>query len=153
MGIYRRRVLPALLDLSMRQKELMRRRADIVPRAHGRVLEVGIGSGLNLPFYGAGVTRVDGVDPSPELLRRAHEEAERLAVAVDLYEGSAERLPFDDGSFETAVMTWTLCSIEAPGAALKELRRVLRPPGRLHLAGPRLMAWGAFTYQGEARLP
>jgi ubiquinone/menaquinone biosynthesis C-methylase UbiE len=95
------------------------------------VLEVGIGSGLNLPFYGADVVELDGVDPSPELLRRAQRRAKTLALPVRLHEASATQLPFSDGTFETAVMTWTLCSISEPEQALRELRRVLKPSGRL----------------------
>jgi ubiquinone/menaquinone biosynthesis C-methylase UbiE len=131
MGLYRKYIVPILINASMQNKELAARRRQLVPQARGRVLEVGIGSGLNLPFYGADVVELDGVDPSPELLRRAQRRAKTLALPVRLHEASATQLPFSDGTFETAVMTWTLCSISEPEQALRELRRVLKPSGRL----------------------
>lgn len=84
MRIYSRYLLPTLLNLAMRQRELMARRAEIVPQAQGRVLEIGIGSGLNLPFYGREVTHVDGIDPSPELLGQARNRAKAVSFPVDL---------------------------------------------------------------------
>ena len=131
MGLYGRYVVPFLINASMRSKEVTAQRKEVVPRARGRVLEVGIGSGLNLPFYGPEVTELDGVDTSPELLRHARRRAAAARFPVRLHPGSAERLPFPDGTFDTAVMTWTLCSIPDPEAALREVRRVLRPAGRL----------------------
>jgi len=131
MGLYGRYVVPFLINASMQSKEVTARRTEVVPRARGRVLEVGIGSGLNPPFYGPEVVELDGVDPSPELLRQARRRAAAARFPVRLHPGSAERLPFPDGTFDTAVMTWTLCSIPDPEAALREIRRVLRPAGRL----------------------
>jgi len=131
MGLYGRYVVPFLINASMGSKEVTAQRTEVVPRARGRVLEVGIGSGLNLPFYGPEVTELDGVDPSPELLRHARRRAAAARFPVRLHPDSAERLPFPDGTFDTAVMTWTLCSIPDPEAALREVRRVLRPAGRL----------------------
>jgi SAM-dependent methyltransferase len=131
MGIYSKWILPPLLHLTMSQKELRAYRQRIVPAARGRVLEVGIGSGLNLPFYGRDVTGVIGVDPSPELLRMAETKVRSTAFAVDLVNRSAEELPFEDDSVDTVVMTWTLCSIPNPQAALREVRRVLKPDGEL----------------------
>src|SRR4029453_8739188 len=97
-----------------RNRELTARRKEIVPKARGRVLEIGIGPGLNLPFYGAEVSELDAVDPSPELLRTALDTAKAVGFPVRLHEGSAEQLSFADGTFDTAVMTWTLCSIPDP---------------------------------------
>lgn len=131
MSLYSRFVLPPLLNLVMRQEMLRERREALVPQASGTVLEVGIGSGLNLPFYGSGVERLYGVDPSAELLAMAEQNARRIGRAVRLLRESAERLPLAAASCDTVVMTWTLCSIENPLAALREMKRVLRPGGRL----------------------
>jgi ubiquinone/menaquinone biosynthesis C-methylase UbiE len=95
------------------------------------VLEVGIGSGLNLPLYGPSVRSVIGLDPSPELLRMARDRAAAAPVPVELLEGSAETVPLDDASIDTVVTTWTLCTIPDAPRALSELRRVLRPGGAL----------------------
>jgi len=131
MSLYGRYVVPFLIHASMRNKDLAALRAELIPRARARVLEVGIGSGLNLPFYGPEVTELDGVDPSPQLLRKARGRAAAARFPVRFHTGSAERLPFPDVTFDTAVMTWTLCSIPDPEAALREIHRVLRPDGRL----------------------
>jgi ubiquinone/menaquinone biosynthesis C-methylase UbiE len=131
MGFYEKLVLPRLLDLAMRNRVLDHYRHQTVASARGLVLEVGVGSGLNLPLYGAAVTRVVAVDPSPELLALARTQASDMVVPVSLIRASAERLPFANAVFDTVVMTWTLCSIPNPIAALTEMRRVLRPGGRL----------------------
>ena len=102
-----------------------------IETAQGLVLEVGVGSGLNLPLYGTAVTRVVAVDPSPELLRLASRRAVDAVVPVSLIRASAEHLPFAGAIFDTIVMTWTLCSIPNPIAALTEMRRVLWPGGQL----------------------
>lgn len=132
MGIYARFVLPALIDLAMRNPEATRLRAARIPAARGEVLELGIGSGLNLPFYSAEVRRVIGVDPSRELQKRAEKRARALRFAVDFLSCSAEGpLPLEDASVDTAVTTWTLCSIPDPLRALREVHRILKPEGRL----------------------
>jgi ubiquinone/menaquinone biosynthesis C-methylase UbiE len=100
--------------------------------ARGLVLEIGVGSGLNLRFYGSVVDRVCGIDPSPELLRMASKRARRALAPVSLFRGSAEQLPFADAAFDAIVMTWTPRSIPNPIAALTEMRQVLKPGGRLH---------------------
>jgi ubiquinone/menaquinone biosynthesis C-methylase UbiE len=131
MGFYERRIVPRLLDLAMRSRLLDHYRQRTIETARGLVLEVGVGSGLNLPFYGPAVARVFGLDPFPELLRLASKRSADTVVPVSLLRGSAEHLPFADAVFDTIVMTWTLCSIPNPIAALTEMRRVLRPGGRL----------------------
>lgn len=115
MGFYGRYVLPRLIDLAMRNKETARLRAAWIPQASGEVLEVGIGSGLNLPFYSSDVKRVYGVDPSRELQRMARKRTVGQPVKVEFLSQSAEEpLPLPDESMDTVVMTWTLCSIPNP---------------------------------------
>ena len=131
MKLYERWVLPTCLDLVMRQPMLDAYRRAVVPAASGRVLEVGVGSGLNLPLYGEQTQFVCGLDPSPELLAKAGRRAASARVRAALARGSATSIPLGDGAVDTVVMTWTLCSIPDPLAALHEMRRVLRPGGRL----------------------
>ncbi len=131
MGFYGRHVLPCLLHAAMRQEVLLPFRTRVAGAAEGRVLEIGIGSGLNLPLYGPDVSEVVGVDPSPALLSRAGDAAGRCRAPVTLVEGSAEALALEDRSFDTVVTTWSLCTIPNAGQALAEVRRVLRPGGVL----------------------
>lgn len=130
-GIYDRYVLPRLINLAMRHRFATERRATLIPRATGEVLEIGIGSGLNLPFYSGAVKRLYGVDRSPELLAMARRNAAKTAFRVDLLCESAEALPCASSSIDTVVTTWSLCSIPEPMKALREMRRVLKPGGRL----------------------
>jgi ubiquinone/menaquinone biosynthesis C-methylase UbiE len=131
MGLYARYVLPRLINLAMQSGDLEAERRRLVPLARGRVIEIGFGSGLNLPFYTADVVRLAAVDPSAELWRLAQPRLARARIAVEFTNASADRLPFRAHTFDTAVMTWTLCSIGDPAAALREIRRVLVPTGRL----------------------
>jgi ubiquinone/menaquinone biosynthesis C-methylase UbiE len=131
MGIYSSIILPLLLDTAMRNSQLSGYRQATISAARGRVLEIGIGSGLNLPLYDSAVDQVCGIDPSPELLDRARKRIADAHVTVSLVRASAEQLPFADAVFDTLVMTWTLCSIPNPSAALAMMRRVLKPGGRL----------------------
>lgn len=131
MGLYTRYVVPHLIHAAMKNREATRLRHELIPAAEGRVLEIGIGSGLNLPFYGASVSGVVGIDPSMSLLRRATRAGRDRAIGVDVVYGSAEQLPFDTGDFDTVVTTWTVCSIPDAVAALAEMRRVLKPAGAL----------------------
>jgi ubiquinone/menaquinone biosynthesis C-methylase UbiE len=131
LGLYQDHILPHLIHLAMRQRNLVVYRTRVVAAAEGRVLEVGLGSGLNLQFYTPKVERVIGLDPSPKLLAMAREAAECSTTPVELIEGSAEAVPLDDRSVDTVLTTWTLCSIPDASVALREMRRVLRPGGRL----------------------
>lgn len=132
MGLYAKCVLPRVIDLAMRNKETSRLRAAWIPHARGEVLEVGIGSGLNLPFYSAQVQRLYGVDPSIALQRMAREKAETLPIQVDFFLQSAEeRLPLPDASIDTVVVTWALCSIADVPNALQQMKRVLKASGQL----------------------
>jgi ubiquinone/menaquinone biosynthesis C-methylase UbiE len=134
MGFYSSWLFPRVLDLVMRQKQMIPFRERIGKAAAGRVLDVGIGSGLNLPFYGHQIDRVVGVDPSPELLRFAEERARETSNSVELLCGSGEALPLEDHSIDTAVVTFTLCTVDNATATLAEIRRVLRPSGTLLFA-------------------
>jgi len=131
VGVYERWILPRLLDLSMRNRLLDHHRQRTIETARGLVLEVGVGSGLNLRFYSRAVDRVCGIDLSPELLRLAHTRTADAFVPVSLLQASAEHVPFAAATFDAIVMTWTLCSIASPLAALMEMRRVLKPGGDL----------------------
>lgn len=130
-GFYARCILPGLLHMAMRQPLLVPYRQRVAGGAEGRVLEMGIGSGLNLGFYGTAVTDVVGIEPSSALLARARSAAARAAVRTQLVEGSGEALPFESARFDTVVTTWTLCTIPDAMAALGEMRRVLKPGGKL----------------------
>ncbi|MBA3517272.1 MAG: class I SAM-dependent methyltransferase [Rhizobiales bacterium] len=131
MGIYERWIFPRLLDWTMRNADLAAYRQRLIPLARGQVLEVGIGSGLNLPLYGSEVERVVGIEPSPGLLLRAGRLVSRSHFAVHFIRASAEAIPVRDQAVDTVVMTWTMCSIAEPLKALKEMRRVLKPSGEL----------------------
>jgi ubiquinone/menaquinone biosynthesis C-methylase UbiE len=131
MGFYQDQIVPFLINLSMRQKNLAAYRSRVVPAAEGRVLEIGIGSGLNLPFYSEDVQQVIGLDPSPKLLALARRVERPRSGCVELIEGSAEEIPLEDACVDTVVTTWTLCSIPDATRALREMRRILKPTGHL----------------------
>jgi ubiquinone/menaquinone biosynthesis C-methylase UbiE len=131
MGFYQDQIVPLLINASMRQKNLAAYRNRVVSAAEGRVLEIGIGSGLNLPFYSSNARQVIGLDPSPKLLAMARRASRSDSRSVELIEGSAESVPLEDASADTVVTTWTLCSIPDAPRALRDMRRVLRPGGRL----------------------
>jgi ubiquinone/menaquinone biosynthesis C-methylase UbiE len=130
MGYYERRIVPWMTHLAMRQKQLVPFRRRAVGAAEGRVLEIGVGSGMNLPLYGAAAASVIGLEPSSELLRMARARSLSAAgVPITLIEGSAESIPIERGSIDTVVTTWTLCTIPNASLALAEVRRVLKPAG------------------------
>lgn len=132
MSWWTQHVVPGLIERAAQSPVILDERRRWVPRAHGRVLELGVGSGLNLAFYDpARATAVTGIDPSVPLLRRAGPRVARAPVPVTLVEGRAERLPFGSGSFDSAIVTYSLCSMDEPARALTEVRRVLRPGGTL----------------------
>jgi ubiquinone/menaquinone biosynthesis C-methylase UbiE len=131
MGFYQDQIVPHLINLAMRQQPLAAYRSRVVPAAEGRVLEIGIGSGFNLPFYSQKAEHVVGLDPSPKLLSMARQAARASSGPIELVEGSAAAIPLDDRSVDTVVTTWTLCSIPDVPRSLREMRRVLKPGGRL----------------------
>ena len=148
MGFYARHVLPRMIDMAMRNTDTTRLRERWIPYARGEVLEIGIGSGRNLPLYPLAVEHVYGVDTSIELQQMACERVRTTHAKVDFLTQSAEApLPLSDASIDTVVSTWTLCSIPNAADALKEMRRVLKPDGYFifleHGRAPeeRLVAW------------
>jgi len=133
VGFYAERIVPYLVHLAMRQHTLVPYRQRVVSQADGRVLEIGIGSGLNLPFYTSAVSAVIGLEPSPKLLAMAKEQAisQPPRARRELVEASAEAIPLESGTVDTVVTTWTLCTIPDVQQALREMRRVMKPSGRL----------------------
>ena len=130
-SFYDRFILPKILKCACSAPPIAKQRAKVVPKAAGKVLELGIGMGLNLAFYDPEkVASVTGVDPAPELRAIALSAPHDPRLAVDVRDGTAEALPFEDKSFDTVVCTFTLCSVCTPAAALSEARRVLKPGGR-----------------------
>lgn len=129
---YDRHILPWALDWACGLPMIGRQRQLVVPQARGRVLEVGIGTGLNMPYYNrARVDHITGLDPALELQPRAQQRIREAGLTVDLVGLSAEQIPRVDASFDTVVVTYSLCTIPDPLAALKEMRRVLAPGGTL----------------------
>ena len=132
MSWYDRNILPHLIECACGMGQLMKLRAELIPQASGRVLEVGIGSGLNLAYYDAERTsHICGLDPSPEMNRLALKRAALIRIPVQSVALSAERIEADDASYDTVVSTFTLCTIPDSVAALREMRRVLKPDGQL----------------------
>jgi SAM-dependent methyltransferase len=130
-SLYERFVLPRLLQCACSSPPMMKQRAKVVPEASGKVLELGIGMGLNLAFYDpAKVKSVTGVDPAAELRAAAQAAPHDPKLKVEVLDGTAEALPFPDKSFDCVVCTFTLCSVHTPAQALAEARRVLKPGGR-----------------------
>jgi SAM-dependent methyltransferase len=132
MGIYRERVLPRVIDVAcgMKAGEPLRRR--VCEGLSGEVVEIGFGSGLNVPFYPATITRVTAVEPANHAWKLADKRLGASAVPVERSGLDGQSLPFGDDSYDAALSTWTLCTIPDVAAALQELRRVLKPGGSLH---------------------
>jgi len=131
MGFYSRYILPRLIDSLCNDKEATILREMVVPGAMGTVLELGMGSGLNLPFYSGNVRRLHGVDPSAELLNLARQRTAHIPFPVEFLNRSAEQVPLEAQSIDTVVSTWVMCSIPDLAKVLGEMRRVLKPDGQL----------------------
>jgi len=131
-SLYDRIVLPWLLNCACGSPVIAKQRAKVLPEASGRVLELGMGSGLNLPFYDrAKVDALEGLEPSDELRKMAERSGADAGLPLHITPGWAEALPFEARTFDCVVCTFTMCSVQDPAAALAEARRVLKPGGRL----------------------
>jgi ubiquinone/menaquinone biosynthesis C-methylase UbiE len=143
VSFWSERVLPHAIEKVCGGRVPFARRSEIVPLASGTVLDVGVGSGLNLPHAdGARIERWVGIDPSYALLDLARERARRVAFGVELILGRAETLPFEDGSFDTVLVTYTFCSVAEPATVVREIARVIAVGGRV-----------LFVEHGVARTP
>ncbi|AYF79180.1 class I SAM-dependent methyltransferase [Nocardia yunnanensis] len=132
MGIYEDRVVPRLVDLCCGTKLLNPERTRTCAGLHGRVLEIGFGSGRNVPFYPEAVKSVSAVEPADRGWQLAAERVAASSIPVERSGLDGQRLPFADDSFDSALSTWTLCTIPDVEAALAEVRRVLVPGGTFH---------------------
>ncbi len=132
MRFYAEQVVPRIVNVACGMKEAERLRRRVCEGLAGDVLEIGFGSGLNVPFYPAAVTRVDAVDPSDVGWKLAGKRLAATPVRVERTALDSQTLPFPDDSFDAALSTWTLCTIPNADAALHEVRRVLKPGGTLH---------------------
>lgn len=147
MGFYAHHIFPRLMDWSMRRRLFQEERALALAPAHGDVLEIGFGTGLNLPYYPPSVERLTTVDPMQALPERVAERCRAVSFPVQVVPMTAETLPLDDARFDCAVSTWTLCTIPDPIAALREVKRVLKPGGLFLFTEhgrsdhPRVAAW------------
>ncbi|MBF0674933.1 class I SAM-dependent methyltransferase [Pseudomonas sp.] len=135
MNLYERYLLPRLIDFACGMGEVMKIRAQVVPQASGNVLEIGIGTGLNLGFYDpARVSRIVGVDPAAQMQLLARQRAEKIAIPVETVALELGAIQAPTAHFDSIVCTFTLCTIPDAAAALQEMRRVLKPGGRLLFA-------------------
>jgi len=151
MNLYDKYILPHLLNCSCNTKPFVLQREKVIPLAKGKVLEVGIGSGLNLPFYEKGnIEEIWGLDPSEELLLMAKKKAKTEHMDVQFLNASAESIELDDNFFDTVIVTYTMCTISNLNQALSEMKRVMKTDGRLifceHGASPEQEV---FTWQNR----
>ena len=132
MNLYNKYILPKFLNCACGSKPINYQRQKVVPLAKGKVLDIGIGSGLNIPFYNSDkIDKVIGIDPSHELLELAKELANDSKASIDFVIGSAESIPYPDNFFDTVLVTYTMCTIPNVAIANKEMWRVLKDDGRL----------------------
>ena len=130
MGFYSRVIFPRLCEMALNQPFVAKHRLELLSQANGEILEIGFGTGLNLPHYPEQVRMITVVDPNPGMHRKAESRIEQSGIEVDHRFISGEQLPFDNGTFDCVVSTFTLCSIDDVSRAVGEVYRVLRPGGR-----------------------
>jgi len=144
---YDRHILPHLIDIAMQAPMATHEREQLIPQAHGTVLEIGVGSGLNMPFYASDVEKLYALEPHEKLVQKARPKAEKTTFPVEFLGLKGEDIPLEDTSVDTVITTWTLCSIPDPDKALQGMYRVLKPGGTLlfiehgHAPSPRLARW------------
>lgn len=132
MSLYSKYILPNLINLACKQSSLTKQREKVIPLAEGNVLEVGVGTGLNLPIYnGSKIHKLTAIDPSEETWVKRKVDVSQLSYDFEFIKASAEALPFPDNSFDSIVITYSLCTIPNPTKALKEMSRVLKKEGNL----------------------
>lgn len=132
MSFYEEKILPHVINFACGQKPIMQQRQKVVPAAEGRVLEVGIGSGLNLEFYDPSkIDHLWGLEPSEGIRKKAQARATELGIDVEFLGLKGEEIPLDDNSVDTVVITYTMCTIPDVLTALGQMRRVLKPGGKM----------------------
>ena len=147
MGFYSRQILPYLLDWSMSDQSLAKYRQDVLANVQGEVLEIGFGTGLNLSYYPPELQRLVAIDANPGVNAIAQKRIQAAAIAVEYRVLNGENLPMADGTFDSVVSTWTLCSIAKVEQALKEIYRVLKPGGQFFFVehglskDPQIQVW------------
>ncbi|MFO1462959.1 MAG: class I SAM-dependent methyltransferase [bacterium] len=147
MGIYRRYLFPRIVEFACGQESVSALRRELLAPVRGEVLEIGFGTGLNLPHYPKGVRRLAVFDPNPGMLAMAQARIKRSFLPLEIHPFTGNSLAFADRSFDAVVSTFTLCSVADLAATLAELRRVLRPEGRLYFLehglsrDPKVQAW------------
>jgi ubiquinone/menaquinone biosynthesis C-methylase UbiE len=135
MGLYQKHILPGLVNRVCRSGQITDQREKIVPRASGRVLEIGMGSGLNLPFYDfQKINSLLGLEPSGKMIAMAKEQAQRLKIDVEFLKTTAIEIPLTANSIDSVVVTYTLCTIPDVLLSLGEMNRVLKPGGKLYFS-------------------
>jgi ubiquinone/menaquinone biosynthesis C-methylase UbiE len=132
VGVYGDHVLPRIIDVGCNMKASLEQRERVCAGLAGEVVEIGFGSGSNVPFYPAAVTRVAAVEPADVGWKLAAKRLREARVPVERSGLDGASLPFEDDAFDAALSTWTMCTIPDIDAALRELRRVLKPGGQLH---------------------
>jgi len=133
MSLYQKYILPKLLNWAMKAPALSKLRSELIPLAEGRVLEIGLGSGLNLPHY-ADISDLTGLEPSKQLQSIAELLIAQQAFPTKVLTAASEDIPIESDTFDTVVMTWTLCSVRDPLLALSEIKRVIKPRGKVIFA-------------------
>lgn len=129
MNYYRKYILPKFLNLIMKRQSFKQHRRNVIEKAKGVVLEVGFGSGLNLPYY-KDLIKLYALEPSEELWKIAQPELNNVSFDIEYLQNSAESIPLNDSSIDYVISTWTLCSIPDVSTALREIKRVLKPGGK-----------------------
>ena len=132
MGLYGRHIFPRLMEWAMRAERFDSERRQFLAEARGQVIEIGCGTGLNIPHYPRAVISLTAIEPANMLPAKVEQRMADAQMRIHLLRLSAEKLPFEDHKFDCAVSSWTVCSIPDPLAALREVRRVLKPGGRFY---------------------